>query len=138
MRDSIFVDTNVLIYLYSETELEKRNIAFEVFKAPNIVITTQVINEFIWVMNRKFDVPYEILREIVCRLSLKAKIALITQKTIEKGIEIGMRYKFSYWDNLIVASALENNCTALYTEDMQNGQVIEGKLKIVNPFSDIK
>ena len=50
-------------------------------------------------------------------------------------MEISIRYNFYYWDSLIVASALENNCSILYTEDMQDGQVIEESLKIVNPFS---
>ena len=45
-----------------------------------------------------------------------------------------MQYKFSYWDSLIIASALENECDTLYTEDMQDGLIIEGKLTIVNPF----
>ncbi|WP_456325324.1 PIN domain-containing protein [Desulfonauticus submarinus] len=62
---------------------------------------------------------------------------LIDRKDIKLAIEIKEKYKFSYWDSLIVASALENNCSILYTEDMQDGQIIEKKLEIVNPFRDI-
>ena len=43
-------------------------------------------------------------------------------------------HKYSYWDGLILASALKNSCSILYTEDMQDGQVIEGEVQIVNPF----
>ncbi len=49
-------------------------------------------------------------------------------------MDIKKRYRFSYWDSLIIASALENNCSILYSEDMQHSQVIEDNLKIINPF----
>ncbi|SDN51183.1 PIN domain-containing protein [Desulfonauticus submarinus] len=58
----------------------------------------------------------------------------LTLDIVRKSWEIKEKYKFSYWDSLIVASALENNCSILYTEDMQDGQIIEKKLEIVNPF----
>jgi predicted nucleic acid-binding protein len=44
------------------------------------------------------------------------------------------KYSYSWWDSLVLASALENSCKIIYTEDMQNGQIIENTLKIVNPF----
>jgi len=52
----------------------------------------------------------------------------------ELSNQIRHKYNLSYWDSLIVASALENDCSILYTEDLQHEQVIEGKLKIINPF----
>jgi len=51
-----------------------------------------------------------------------------------KAVQIKLKYFFSYWDSLIIASALESGCSILYTEDMQDGQLIEERLKIVNPF----
>ena len=48
--------------------------------------------------------------------------------------DLRSKHNFSYWDSLIVASALENACEVLYTEDLQDGHVIEGRLRIVNPF----
>ena len=59
---------------------------------------------------------------------------VITKKDIRKAMTIKGRYKYNYWDSLIIASALQNNCSVLYTEDLQDGQVIENALKIVNPF----
>ena len=59
----------------------------------------------------------------------------LTLDIVMKSWSIKTKYKFSYWDSLIIASALENNCSILYTEDMQDGQVIEESSKIVNPFS---
>ncbi len=55
-------------------------------------------------------------------------------ETLAAAFEIRERYRFSWWDSLIVASALETECEQLYTEDLQHGQIIEDRLRIVNPF----
>jgi len=62
-------------------------------------------------------------------------LGLIDNEAILLSFKIAEQYKYSIWDSLIVASALGNNCSTLYTEDMQDGQIIEKKLKIINPFS---
>jgi predicted nucleic acid-binding protein len=59
---------------------------------------------------------------------------LLQKTSIDQALSIAQRYKYSYWDSLILSSALENGCKVLYTEDMQDGQTIDGKLKIENPF----
>lgn len=64
----------------------------------------------------------------------KFEMTLISSKTIERALSIFVTYRYSYWDSLIIASALEANCSILYTEDLQDGQIVEGKLKIINPF----
>ena len=60
----------------------------------------------------------------------------VTTGTILSAWKIRQKYKFSYWDSLIVAAALELECSKLFTEDLQNGQIIEKKLKIISPFSE--
>ncbi|KKU17073.1 MAG: Ribonucleoside-diphosphate reductase [Candidatus Woesebacteria bacterium GW2011_GWC2_45_9] len=62
------------------------------------------------------------------------KFSFVNKTTIKKSLQVKKIYHYSYWDSLIIASALESNCSILYTEDMHEGQVIDGKLKIVNPF----
>ena len=52
----------------------------------------------------------------------------------KKAVILKNRYKYSFWDSMILASALDSNCDVLYSEDMQDGQLIDGKLKIINPF----
>lgn len=61
-------------------------------------------------------------------------MGLIDKEAILLSFKITKQYKYSIWDSLIIASALESNCSVLYTEDMQDGQIIDGKLTIVNPF----
>ena len=58
----------------------------------------------------------------------------VDSKTIREAIRLSGRYALSHWDALIVAAALLAGCDVLYSEDMQNGQVFEGKLKVDNPF----
>jgi len=94
----------------------------------------QVINECIWTMNRKYGVDLGQIQALLDRFWKKFEVVLLDKPDIEKALNIAMQYKFSYWDSLIIASALKNNCGILYTEDMQDGQVIEEGLTIKNPF----
>ena len=59
-----------------------------------------------------------------------------TPERYSRALELQERYRFSFWDALIVAAALEAGCTRLLTEDLQHGQVIEG-LRVENPFRDL-
>jgi predicted nucleic acid-binding protein len=135
MPAKVFIDTNILIYAYSITELDKRNITFTILESYSIVISVQVINEFIWIMNRKFNINYDKLEVLVDRFWEKFEVSLINKFTIQKALKIAQDYKYSYWDSLIIASALENKCSILFTEDMQDDQVIEGRLRIKNPYA---
>ena len=61
-------------------------------------------------------------------------IAPLSFQTYHLAFSLRSKYSLSFWDSLIVASALENNCTTLYSEDMQHQQVIDNQLTIINPF----
>lgn len=137
MKDSVFVDTNVFIYAYSDTEPEKKEKALITLKRKGIVISTQVINEFIWNMNKKFHVDIKLLKNLIDILFQRFRVGLIEKTTIIQAFDIVKQYKYSYWDSLIIASALENNCSILFSEDMQHNQLIENKLKIINPFEEV-
>jgi predicted nucleic acid-binding protein len=129
-----FLDTNILIYAYSDTELEKKEKVLSILESEDISISTQVINEFIWVMNRKYNIDLSSLTLIVHNIFELYDVAIITKTTINKAMTIAQSLKYSYWDSLMLSSALESNCDIFYTEDFQPGQIIEDKLKIVNPF----
>lgn len=100
----------------------------------SVCLSTQVVNEFVWVMNKKFNVPMDSLRHIVKNLFSLYHVGVITGATIAKALDMSLQLKFPYWDSLIVASALEAGCEILYTEDLQHGQVIENRLTVKNPF----
>jgi predicted nucleic acid-binding protein len=132
MKDKVFLDTNILIYAYSGTEPDKRDIALNILEEHSIVISIQVLNEFIWIMNRKYGVSFEKLQILSDIFWQRFEVALLRKSSVDKALSLANQYKYSYWDSLIIASALENKCKILYTEDMQDGQIIEGKLKIEN------
>ena len=137
MKDRIFIDTNIFVYSAVEDtiNLDKRNKAIELIQGEEyeIIVSTQVINEFYTILIRN-GISDADIQERIFEIVENAVLTNVTFKTIQYAWGIREQYKYSYWDSLIVASALENNCSILYTEDFQGGQIIEKKLKIINPF----
>ena len=74
------------------------------------------------------------IRKLITSLEAMCRVEIISLVTIHTALDIRERYSFSWYDSLIIATALEADCNTLYSEDMQNGQEIEGRLRIVNPF----
>jgi predicted nucleic acid-binding protein len=130
----IFLDTNVLVYAYSNTEVEKKAMVLPLLEDEWVCLSTQVINEFVWVMNKKFNVPMDSLRHIVKNLFGLYHVSIVTDATITKAMDLSSQLNFPYWDSLIVASALESGCDILFTEDLQHNQVIDNRLTVRNPF----
>lgn len=130
----VFMDTNVLIYAYSETEPEKKEKVLALLEKKAICLSTQVINEFIWTMSRKFSIAMDLLKLVTYNFFSMYEVFLLDEETIVKAIELVEQRHFSYWDSLIISAALRTNCNILYTEDLQNGQIIDNKLTITNPF----
>jgi len=134
MQDSVFLDTNVFIYLYSEDEPQKRSVALNILDRVHCVTSTQVLNEFCSVCLRKLKMP-----SIAVQLSIKeifenCELCYIDMDTIQNALSLQDKYGYTYYDCLVLASAIHNNCVCIYSEDMQHKQLIEGKLKIINPF----
>jgi len=73
-------------------------------------------------------------KQSVADLASEFPIVAINADQAFKAIDVNIRYEYSYWDSLIIATALTNHCSILYSEDMQHDQLIEDKLRIVNPF----
>jgi predicted nucleic acid-binding protein len=127
-----FFDTSVLLYLLSSDEAKADRI--EALLAESGTISVQVLNEFTAVAFRKLKMPLDDIREV---LETVRDICLTEPLTVEdhdRACEIMERYKFSFYDSVIVASALHAGCKILYSEDLQHGQVIDKQLRITNPF----
>lgn len=134
MPDKAFIDSNIIIYLYSEDEPDKRERCQQLVRTHQSIISTQVINEVSNVLYRKMNLTVSELRAVVGELFKAFTVTLLTQDSIKLALLMLERYAYSYWDSMILASALEKACSILYSEDMQHKQRIEGKLQIVNPF----
>jgi len=131
----IFLDSNILLYLMDK-DVEKKLIIMSIL-SPTFMISTQVISENVNTCLRKFKLSkkeaFGYGKKLISILSVKN----ISTTTIEKAFIISEKYNYSYWDSLIIATALENGCDILYTEDLTDGQIIEKKLKVVNPFKNL-
>jgi predicted nucleic acid-binding protein len=128
-----FFDTSVLLYLLSsETEKADR---IETLLAESGVISVQVLNEFTAVACRKLAMPLADIREILETVRNICRTEPLTVEDHDRAVQIMERYKFSFYDSVIVASALRAGCKILYTEDLQHRQVIERQLTVTNPFA---
>lgn len=134
MKDKAFIDTNVVIYLYSEDEIQKQQIAESLLDNFLPIISIQVINEISNVMIKKMKLDHGTISRVIDELSTYCIVKEITLGIIQSALNIAEKYSYSYYDSLILATALEDQCKVLYSEDMQHGQHIEDQLKIINPF----
>ena len=126
-----FFDTNVLLYLLSK-DAAKADRA-EALLASSGVVSVQVLNEFASVASRKLAMTIAEIREILSTIRAACAVIPLDIETHDLGLDIAERHRFSIYDALIVAAAVRAGCAILYTEDLQQGQVIE-KLQIRNQF----
>ena len=127
-----FFDTRVLLYLLSEDSGKADRV--EELLAEHGTVSVQVLNEFAAVAVRKLKMPLRDVREILDTIRAVCGVEPITWATHERGLAINERYGFSLYGSMIVASALIADVKVLYIEDLQHGQVIDGQLRVVDPF----
>jgi predicted nucleic acid-binding protein len=133
MSDRIFVDTNILVYSIAN-DPQKRAIADAVLLNQEIVVSPQVISEFVVVSIRKQILPQPQAMTYARQFMQVFEVTALTKQVVSSAFDVMTRYQFSYWDSLILAAALESQCPWLYTEDLQDGQQIEKMLTVYNPF----
>lgn len=128
-----FLDTNIVIYSLS-ADLDKQDIALSLL-AGKPMVSVQVLSETANIMRKKLGYKLPDVRAVIDRIAGECSmVQSLTTSTLQGGLHISERYGFSHYDSLIIASALEAGCSELYSEDMQHGQVISDRLKIINPF----
>jgi predicted nucleic acid-binding protein len=133
MPASPFFDTNVLIYSIAEND--RRSDVAESLLAAGGVVSVQVLNEFVATARRKLEMSWDEIVEALgaIRVLCPSPVA-IAFETHDSAIRIAQTYNFHIYDALVVASALEAGCDTLYTEDLQDGQLIDDRLTVRNPF----
>jgi len=133
-----FIDSNLWLYAFIETpkkkDKRKREIAKRTVQEDDIVISTQVINETCVNLLRKTDLTEGKIQTLILSFYSKYTIAEIDKSILLTASRLREKYDFSFWDSLIVSTALNSDCGIIYSEDMQDGLKVEGKLRIVNPF----
>jgi len=139
MNDRTFLDTNILVYLYDNDAPEKQAAARALLEQASearmdLVISTQVLQEFYVTVVRKFSRSLsdgEVL--LAMRRFLAFPVVQVDIAMIFDAIELGRRFKISFWDALIARTALAAGCSRLLSEDFQH-QMRIGDLTVENPF----
>lgn len=136
-KEKCFLDTNLLIYICDESDFEKQSkcISFlnEVHAKSEPVISTQPLGEFFNVAYKKLKFTKEDAIVEAERLANSFPVYEISTENVLHAMQISKKTQFSYWDSLILAMAVDTGCSVLYSEDLNNGQEIEG-VRIINPF----
>jgi predicted nucleic acid-binding protein len=133
VKGSAFFDTNLLIY--AALQPDARSDRARAVLSEGGVISVQVLNEFANVARRKLLRPWPEVRQALADIRALCPPPLaLTLATHEAALGIAGRLGCRLYDGLIIASALEAGCATLLSEDLQDGQVIEGRLTIRNPF----
>ncbi len=128
-----FIDSNVLVYLLSEDKTKADQA--EVLIRAGAIISVQVLNEITNVARRKLKMPWPELNEFMTLVQSLCPAESLTIGSHEQGRQVTERYGLSVYDAMIVSSALLAGCERLYSEDMQDGLVINDQLRICNPFA---
>ena len=136
MSDKVlFLDTNILVYLFDFDEPEKKTIAEGIFgQYAEIRLSTQVLQEFYVTVTRKLGRPMPPEQALTVVEQFQTyPVAVITNQVVTKGIRRSIDSNLSFWDALIVETALAEKADLLVTEDLQDGWRI-GSMRVWNPF----
>ena len=133
---SAFVDTNIWLYAFiAGQDPAKHQKAINLIVTTNtIFVSTQVINEVCTNLLHKQNSSEQDIRDFIADFYALYTVIELDQAQLLQASTLREKYLLSYWDGLIIASALRSNTPTLYSEDMYNGLIIEQKLQIVNPF----
>jgi predicted nucleic acid-binding protein len=133
MKDKFFVDSNIVLYLIDDINKEKREIALSIVNQFPI-LSPQVIFETINVCLRKYKIDKATTLSFINFLLTTTILQSENEEVVKSALLLYNKYSLQPFDSKIIASALAAGCSVLYSEDMQNGLVIDDRLTIVNPF----
>lgn len=134
MKDNCFIDTNILVYCYANDEPVKQQKALDVANEPDAFISTQILTELSNILKKKFSLDWQTVENVILEVSSNFNVYINMPATIEQACKIADKWQYLFYDSLVISAALSCNCKTLYSEDMQDGQLIEDELTIVNPF----
>ena len=140
-QTGVFLDTNVLVYAYDRSAGQKHSIAAQVVETcwveENGCLCIQVLQEFFVTVTRKISAPLDLptARQIVADLAHWRLQAPDVAHLLD-AIDLQQTYQLSFWDAMVVQSAVSLGCAQLLSEDLSHGQIF-GEVKIVNPFKGL-
>jgi predicted nucleic acid-binding protein len=136
MKAPCFLDTNILIYAAAgkEDEPEKHVRAVNIIRESDVVLSTQVVGEFLHVSRRKYMKVMSVAQiNSWAETLMRFPSVDIDQAVIKSALFVAERYQISFWDAALIASAERLSAKTLYTEDLNHGQKY-GSVTAINPF----
>jgi predicted nucleic acid-binding protein len=134
-----FIDSNIWIYAATQSQDNppdsRHERARQLITQVHPCLSVQVINEVTVNLLRKFTFSEAEIRSLVRSFYKNYTVFPLDADTFIQASTLREAYQLSFWDSLIVGSALQNKCDLLYSEDMQHGLVVENQLQICNPFA---
>lgn len=127
-----FIDTNVIVYLASGDPAKADRA--EGIVAEGGIVSVQVLNEFVNVARCRMRLSREEIRAFLSGLRALLRVEPLTLAVHETGLRLAERHGLSTYDAMIAAAALCNDCDVLWSEDLQDGMLIDGRLRVANPF----
>ena len=133
---SCFIDSNIWLYRFivnpnDPHAIPKQKIATSVTNYPYLIISTQVVNEVCANLIRKAKFDNSQIQELIAELAEGCKILPVALTTVQYAVTLRYQYSLSFWDSLIIASAILGDGKILYSEDMQDGLIINDTLQIM-------
>jgi len=137
-----FIDSNIWLYRLiinprDPDAIPKQQIATTITNSQNSLISIQVVNEVCANLIRKAGFNNAQIQILLEELAQGCEILPVSLETLQSAVKLRDRYLLSFWDSLIVASAVLGDASILYSEDMQDGLILENTLQIVNPFRNL-
>ena len=127
-----FLDSNVLVYAFTD---DARATTAQALLGRGCTISIQGLNEFANVARRKLGKSWREIRDDLAAIrTVCPTVVPIDLDTHEAALRLAERHRFAFFDALMVAAALQAGSTTLWSEDMQDGMLIDGELRIANPF----
>lgn len=134
----VFIDTNILVYSLDQFDTKKQKKCRELLRTftgdLRGVISTQVMQEFYVAATSKLGADVLLVKDILHSFE-RFETIIITPEMIKDAIDCSIINKLSFWDALIIAAAESAGCEKLWTEDLNDGQVIRG-VRVVNPLTN--
>ena len=137
--ESYFIDTNLWLYAFIEgDDPHKTDRAKSLIETQNVFyVSAQVINEVCVNVIKKAHFSEPQVQQLIESFYAKYMVVELSKSLLLKASTLREQYAFSFWDSMIVSSALHANVSVLYSEDMQDGLVVENRMRIINPLKEL-
>ncbi len=131
---AFFLDTNVLVYSFSETEVAKSEAGRALIESNGAWVSTQVLSELANVLTHRFRAPVQEAKRRVMSIAANCEVIVVSPPIVFDALRIMEGFGYGFYDSQIIAAALACGASVLYSEDLYHGQMVDGKLSIRSPF----